>query len=87
VFGLELVDHRAPETSDPANLRAPENLYGRRKCSGLNRHVCGLNVWFRKRLGELLLTRRVALASARLRAGYWGKTRQYLSVLAVAVRV
>ena len=47
VFGLELVNHRASEAGDFADLRETENLYGRWNSIGLSGHGCDPNVWFR----------------------------------------
>lgn len=46
-FGLELVDHRASKAGDLADLGEPENLYGRCRNGGLDRHECDPKVWFR----------------------------------------
>jgi hypothetical protein len=46
-FGLELVNHRASEAGDFADLGETENLYGRCSSSGLSGHGCDPNVWFR----------------------------------------
>lgn len=46
-LGLELVDHRASETGDFADLRQAKNLDGLYRCWGLNSHEYDLVMWLK----------------------------------------
>ena len=52
-IGFELVDHRATQASDFADLMQSQNLQWLAWGSGVVRHCFDLDVWFRNRLDGL----------------------------------
>src|ERR1035438_4932854 len=71
-FGLELVDHRASEAGDLADLREPKYLDVRcsRGRDRLRIHMCDASVWVEPIQGKLSREARLQLVAARSRTRF-----------------